>query len=214
MVAAQRLEGHDLFVHPLTRATMAVLHERGYQQARIEEFFARAGVGRGDFDSQFCDKAELVLCVMEAFIDDFLTRLLAAYASAPTWPESLRAAAYEVTRWMRDNPDCAWWGMVGVLEAPDMALVRREDVFKRCAELIDTGRAVAPDPRAVPRSAPLIAVGAIVETVRRYEEGTVIVDPVATVPQLMYAAVRPYLGEEAARRELDIPPPSDLAAAE
>jgi hypothetical protein len=28
-----------------------------------------------------------------------------------------------------------------------------------------------------------------------------------TVPELMYGAVRPYLGEAAARRELDIPPP-------
>jgi hypothetical protein len=31
------------------------------------------------------------------------------------------------------------------------------------------------------------------------------------VPRMMYAAVRPYLGEEAARAELEIPPPSDLA---
>jgi len=38
--------------------------------------------------------------------------------------------------------------------------------------------------------------------------------PVELVPELMYGAVRPYLGEEAARRELTIPPPPDLAESE
>ena len=31
------------------------------------------------------------------------------------------------------------------------------------------------------------------------------------VPGLMYGAVRPYLGEDAARAELEISPPPDLA---
>lgn len=214
MFAAQRLEGRNLFDHPLAAATMAVLHERGYKQASIDEIFARAGVKRDEFDHQFGGKADLVLCVLESYIDDFESRLRAAYESKPHWPDNLRAVAYETTRWIAEHPLASWFGMVGVLEAGDMALVRREEVFKWCAALIDAGRDVAPEPEAVPRSAPLIAVGAIVETVRRYEEGTVIADPVETVPQLMYAAVRPYLGEEAARRELEIPPPPDLAGSE
>jgi hypothetical protein len=56
-----------------------------------------------------------------------------------------------------------------------------------------------------------MAMGAIVETLRRQQEGTLAEDVVEAVPKMMYAAVRPYLGEEAARRELEIPPPPDLA---
>jgi hypothetical protein len=62
-----------------------------------------------------------------------------------------------------------WFMLVGVLEAGDMACARRDQIFGWAAELIDVGRAEAPDPLAVPRSAPLMAVGAIVETLRRHQ---------------------------------------------
>ena len=59
--------------------------------------------------------------------------------------------------------------------------------------------------------AAIIAIGGVAETLRRQQEGTLTADAVAIVPEMMYAAVRPYLGEEAARAELSIPPPPDLA---
>jgi hypothetical protein len=110
--------------------------------------------------------------------------------------------------WIRDHPDEVWFGMVGLLDAGDMALARRQELFGWCTELVDAGRAVAPEPALVPRSASVHVVGSIVETVRRYEEATLVGDAFTTVPRIMYGAVRPYLGEEAARRELEIPPPA------
>jgi AcrR family transcriptional regulator len=214
MAHRDRLEGPALFEHPISAAVIAAIFERGYQGASVEEFLQRSGITAAEFDRRFDGKRDATLRVFEAYIDDFVTRARTAFESSPDWPENLRATAYEVVRWIGRYPEAAWFGMVGVLEAGDMALVRREEVFKWCASLIDRGRAVAPDPEAVPRSAPLIAIGAIVEMLRRYEEGSLIADPIATVPELMYAAVRPYLGEEAARRELEIPPPPDLAAEE
>jgi AcrR family transcriptional regulator len=214
MVAARRLEGADLFAHPIAAAVMAVIHERGYRQATVAEFTRRAGITQAEFDLRFEGKHDVALRVFEAYIDDFVARIRGAFETSADWPENLRAAAYETVRWITGYPEAAWFGMVGVLEAGDMALVRREEVFKWCASLIDRGRAVAADPAAVPRSAPLMAIGAIVEMLRRQQEGSLIADPVATVPRLMYGAVRPYLGEEAARRELDIPPPADLRRGE
>jgi AcrR family transcriptional regulator len=210
MADRERLEGRALFEHPITGAVMAVIRERGYESADVAEFTERAGMSRPEFDRHFTGKADLTLRVFEAVIDDFEERARSAYESRATWPDNLRAAAYETVRWIVRNPDSAWFGMVGVLEAGDMALVRREEVFKWCASLVDAGRAVAPDPGSVPRSAPLMAIGAIVEMLRRQQEGSLDADPVASVPRLMYSAVRPYLGEEAARRELEIPPPGDL----
>jgi hypothetical protein len=100
--------------------------------------------------------------------------------------------------------------MVGVLDAGEMAQVRREEVFRWCASLVEAGREASPG-EPPPRSAALITVGAVVEGLRRQQEGTLRGDPVEVVPQMMYRAVRPYLGEEAALRELGIPPPPDLA---
>jgi hypothetical protein len=67
---------------------------------------------------------------------------------------------------------------------------------------------VAPDPDSVPPLAAASVIGAIIQVLARYSsEGDGGRDPVAAVPEMMYLAVRPYLGEEAARRELTMPPP-------
>lgn len=211
MVSSRRLEGQALFAHPISGAVIRSIKERGYELASIEDFLERSGMSRIEFERQFRDKADATDRVFEAYMDNFKSRIGGAFATQPSWPDNLRAAAYEAARWLRDNPGGTWFGMVGTLDAGDMPRLRREEVFKWCAGLIDQGRDFAPDPEAVPAAAPLIAAGAIAETLRRQQEGTLEAEIVETVAPMMYAAVRPYLGEEAARRELEIPPPSDLA---
>jgi AcrR family transcriptional regulator len=212
MVQGERLEGARLIAHPLGCAVIEVINERGYELASVEAFVARAGIDRAEFDREFDGKADVTLRVMEAFIGDFKRRVKAAFEAEPSWPDNLRAAGYEAVRWLTENPKTTHFGMVSSAEAGDMPRARREEIFRWCASLIDAGRAVAADPAAVPPMAAIVAVGAVAETLRRQQEGTVSADTVGIVPELMYGAVRPYLGEEAARRELEIPPPADLAA--
>ncbi len=207
-----RLEGRTLFRHPLAAATMAVLHERGFNASSIAEYCARAGIAEAELPPPFRDKRILLLAVSEAYVEDFEGRVQAAFEAGGRWPDSLRAAAYETLRWVSDYPDAAWWGTVGVLEAGAVARAKRDGVFAWAAKLIEAGREVAPDPDAVPAGAPVLVVGAIIETLGRKTQGTIPDDPLEAVPRMMYAAVRPYLGEEAARAELSIPPPPDLAA--
>jgi AcrR family transcriptional regulator len=211
MAPLDPLEPRALFAHPLCAAVVAVFAERGFPAARIEEMVARAGVDRAEFDRLFDDKEDAAARVTEAYVDDFERKVGRAYASAPLWPDSLRAAAYAATRWIREFPEGTRFGMVSSLEAGEGARLWRERVFRWSAGLIDEGRRVAPDPDAVPDGAALMAVGAVAEMLSRQVQGVFDADPVAMVPQLMYAAVRPYLGEEAAGRELTIPPPPDLA---
>jgi AcrR family transcriptional regulator len=208
------LAGAALLAHPLAPAVMAVLAERGYREASVELFIARADAERGDFYAHFRDKEDIVNRVLIAYIADFEQRLGAAYGGALSWPDNLRAAAYEVVRWTRDYPDATSFFFLGAFEAREMVRVRRERLFRRCGELIDAGRAAAPDPEAVPPGAPLIAVGAIADTLTRQLRGTLEGGLIDGVPQMMYAAVRPYLGEAAAQAELAIAPPPDLIEAE
>jgi AcrR family transcriptional regulator len=205
-----RLDGRALLDHPLTAATIAVVAERGYPGATLEEIAARAGVERAELEGQLATIDELAERILAALNDDFQARVGAAYRGGGRWPDSLRAAAYEAARWIRDKPQAAWFGMVGSLEAGDMARVRREENLRWGAALIDAGREVAPDPAAVPAAAPLLAVGAVAETLRRQQEGWLVAGVIESVPEMMAAAVRPYLGEAAARAELQIPAPSDL----
>jgi hypothetical protein len=43
--------------------------------------------------------------------------------------------------------------MIGILEAPEIVLARREELFRWCAGLVDAGRSLAPDPERAPRAA-------------------------------------------------------------
>jgi AcrR family transcriptional regulator len=193
---------------PLARAVVAAVRERGYEHSEFEDFAARAGISPAELVRRFGDKSRLTLAVLDGGIGDFTARVGAAYASPPIWPDSLRAACWETAAWIREYPDEVWFAMVGVLGAGDLVLVRREGLFRWATRLVDAGRAVAPEPDRVPPSAAVHVVGSVVETVRRYQEGTLVGDAFTTVPRIMYGAVRPYLGEAAARRELDIPPPA------
>jgi AcrR family transcriptional regulator len=210
--SADGQQGRGLrFRDPLAMAVMRAVRERGYARARIGDLLEGSGVSRAEFDRSFTGKADVILQVMEANIGDFKSRVGTAYDAESSWPENLRAGGWEMARWIRDNPESVWFDTVGVLGAGDMVLVRREELFRWGVGLVDAGRQVAPDPAVVPRSAPVHVVGSIVETVRRFEESSLLDDAFTSVPRMMYAAVRPYLGEEAARAELEIPPPPDLA---
>ena len=202
--------GPELFAHPLAKATMEVLRERGFESTEVAEICRRAGLSAGDLTGRMRSKMYLVIAVSEAYADDFRAEVGAAFDSEPIWPESLRAAAYQVVRWIERHQEATWWGTVGLLEAGETARARRDEIFAWAARMIDAGRTVAPDPALVPDHAATLAIGAIVETLGRRMQGGAGGKPVDGVRWLMYAAVRPYLGEEAARAELEIPPPEDL----
>jgi AcrR family transcriptional regulator len=202
--------GASLLADPIAGAVVATIRARGYVEASVEEFVSRAGISRAEFDRRFAGKEEVTELVIGAHLECLVERVDGAFESAPRWPESLRAAAYETARYLEENPAMTWFMLVGVLEADDMARARRDQIFGWAAGLIDAGRAEAPDPAAVPRSAPLMAVGAIVETLRRHHAEGVEIDVAESLPWLMCAAVRPYLGEEAAQAELEIEVPAGL----
>jgi AcrR family transcriptional regulator len=201
-------ERPDPFADPVARALVEIVGERGYEATSVEAVVRHAGIGMREFRRHYTDKEDCVRQVFEAFIDDFLRQVRSAFEAEPGWPTSLRAAAYATTDWMDRHPDTARFGMVDVLGARnEMIRVRREEIFVYCAGLIDAGRAVAPDPAAVPEAAAVMAVGAVVQIVTRRMQLGVDLDFAALVPELMYGAVRPYLGEEAARAELSAPRP-------
>lgn len=187
-----------------------MVNERGYELADIAAFTARAGAPAAEFDRHFAGKGDAVLRVLEATIADFRARVGAAYGAGGKWPDSLRAAGHEAARLILEHPEVTRFALVSTGPAGDMARARREALYLWGASLIDAGRPLAPDPGAVPRQAGILAIGAAVEELRRRQEGSLRGDVGAAVPRLMYGAVLPYLGEEAARRELEVPLPADL----
>lgn len=191
-----------LFEAPLGLALIELLRERGYQDTTVEEIALRSGMTRAQLGEQFDGKEDVVLCVLKSAIAAFTEQVQGAFDSEPTWPGSLRLAALAAERWLTAHPDCAWFGLVGVLEAPELARALREEVVLWGADLVDQGRRCAPSPASVPESTSLFVVGGIAEILRRHYEGSDGGSPRIGLSEMMHMAVHPYLGEEAARREL------------
>jgi hypothetical protein len=145
---------------------------------------------------------------LEELVADNQRVVRQAFESEERWPDSLRAGAYAQARWIAEHTEEVRFMMLETLWASELTGALRDQFLAEYTVMIDAGRAVAPDPDSVPPLAAESVIGAITQAIARYSgEESGRRDPIAAVPEMMYLAVRPYLGEEAARRELTIPPP-------
>lgn len=193
-----------------TEALIELSFESDYQAVTVEEIAARAGGSMEDFNRLFPSKQACAVVAVEEAMTEILDTVQTAFDSEERWPDSLRAGAYAMARYITDHPKEVRFGMLDMLWAGELTGALRDQFFGKFVTMLDAGRAVAPDPEAVPPLAAESVVGSITQALARYsmERGGER-DPVAAVPEMMYLAVRPYLGEEAARRELTMPRPSD-----
>jgi AcrR family transcriptional regulator len=193
-----------------TEALIELAFESDYQAVTVEGIAARAGGSREDFERIFPSKQACAVAAIEEVMARNLQTVQEAYDGQERWPDSLRAGAYAMARYVVDHPKEIRFGMLDMLWAGEMTGALRDQYFGNFLAMVDAGRAAAPDPDAVPPLAAESVVGSITQALGRFsmERGGER-DPVAAVPEMMYLAVRPYLGEEAARRELTIPPPTN-----
>jgi AcrR family transcriptional regulator len=185
---------------------LELVSANGFENTSVEEVTGRAGVKREEFDLLFASKEECAIAVFDDFLVDFVAHARAAYTDQAQWPDSLRAAAYAVADWMQEHPREMRFGTVGMLSAGEMAQAKREAGFQVFVGLIDGGRELAADPESVPAYSAEGVIGSMAEMMTKRLQGGDI-DPHQYIPEMMYLAVLPYLGEEAAKRELTMPRP-------
>jgi AcrR family transcriptional regulator len=182
-------------------ALIEVAAERGYGETTIDLILARASLDRAAFDRHFRGRYDCFLSAWQELNEDCLRSMVAAYESREEWPDRLRAVAYEVVDGLLGDPSRASFG-VEVLAAGDAARARRDMTMRVIAGLIDAGRHEMEDPEAVPHTtAEALAGSAYGQIYSRIVRGETEQLP-ALVPQLMSAAVMPYMGIEAAMAEL------------
>ncbi len=190
-------------------AMVDLAFERGYDAVAVADVAERAGGSVAGFESLFPSKQACAVAILEGIAESNLRAVRGAFDREPAWPDSLRAAAYAHAEWILDNPKKMRFGLLETVWASELTGALRDHLFGEYVAMVDAGREAAEDPASIPASAALGVVGSITEVITRRlgeESGRELVD---LVPEMMYLAVRPYLGEEAARRELTIPPPSD-----
>lgn len=184
-----------------------LVFEHGYDGVAVEEITARAGGDLADFEQHFSGKQGCAVAVLEELAENNLRAVRGAFDRGGRWPDSLRAAAYAHVDWILENPKKMRFGLLETLWAGEMTSALRDNLFRSYVEMIDAGREVSPDPAAIPAYTAEGAVGSITQVVVRNMGKPAGGDLLSQVPEMMYLAVRPYLGEEVARRELTLPPP-------
>jgi AcrR family transcriptional regulator len=188
-------------------AMVDLASERGYEAVGIGEVAERAGGSVAEFKSLFPTKLACAVAILEGIAESNLRAVRGAFDSEPSWPDSLRAAAYAHAEWILDNPKKMHFGLLETLWASELTGALRDHLFGEYIAMVDAGREAASDPGSIPPFTAEGVVGAITEVIVRRLGETEDLRLVDLVPEMMYLAVRPYLGEETARRELTVPGP-------
>jgi AcrR family transcriptional regulator len=185
--------------------------ERGFAGSSAELVAAQAGLDPEAFDRHFRDLRDCCSQIYSEISGD-LTKVVfdaISESGARSWRDRLRAAGYAAARYLNEHPREIRFSVIGVLDAGEMLQVQREQRVKPMVDLVDEARWELADPGSISRAAAESTVGSILGfLLREVKEHGRVRGAESMVPQLMYVAVRPYFGEDVAREELSIPPPS------
>jgi AcrR family transcriptional regulator len=196
--------------HRVREALLDLCVERGYKKLKLSQLLERAELDQAAFHRHYTDLDACFAAVLGEIYAEFFARAQDAVADQSGWRDRMRATAYALLRYLRADERVARLAAVEVQYAGKRAQELFLETFNRLVNLIDEGSSEAGGPDS-PGLATAIGVGGVVfariqEAVAKgeLELGE------EEIPELMYAAVFPYLGAEEAEKELHIPPP-DLA---
>jgi AcrR family transcriptional regulator len=196
----------DPALHRLRAAVIDLVLERGCEQTTIAAVLARAEVEQDAFDRHFADLNAAFIDAYLFHTDEFDRRLHASFDAEDNWRDGLRAAAYAAAAFVRERPREVRYGGMALQEAGPEVQAYRANHVNRLVDLVDAGRTELDDPASLNRSVAEGVLGSIFGTmVTAMYEGSA-KEPEAFIPELMYIAVRPYLGHEVAREELTMQP--------
>ena len=188
-------------------AAVEVAEDVGYARLTVAHVINRARVSRKTFYDIFADRDDCFLAAFEQAISQ--ARLLAseAYERESGWREGIRSALARLLLFMDDEPALAKLCVVEALGAGQRVLERRSRVLDELAEVIDRGRLAtnaSREPSDLTAEGVLGAVFAVLHA-RLLEGGNASLTDL--LGPLMSMIVLPYLGANAASRELSRPAP-------
>jgi AcrR family transcriptional regulator len=145
-----------------------VVGEKGYASATIADIVATARVSKRTFYEHFADKEECLLAMYAHACDELVAVLRgASRADGLPWRERVRATAYAYLNAIEAMPKATRALLVEIQAAGPRAFALRRRTQERFAEvlreLVDHGRAGAPQVRPLSPALALAIVGGINE---------------------------------------------------
>jgi len=186
-------------------AMLRATAQLSYREVSVQDVLERAGVSRPTFYEQFENKEDCFLAAFDVATARLRQRLETAAEDGEGWRERLRLALEELLRFVAEEPDAAMSAIVDARAACPAALERRDELLDHFAACIDsqvraeyTGE---PAPSAIAAAGIVGGIEALLYA-RLTKGDTDNLD--ALLPSLMYFAVLPYEGHEAASEELAV----------
>ena len=179
--------------------------ERGYEHTTVQDAIEAAGLYRQAFYDSFSSKEDCYLQALDVGVRWVeVTMREAADGEGPSWRGRARGSLRGLLEFLDGRPQIGRALLVEVHAAGPQAVEKRTEAMMRAAKLIDLAReegtGAAP---AISAEAVVAGILAVLHTrlAGEYESGFELL-----LPELMYLAVLPYFGADAAAAELGFDP--------
>lgn len=185
----------------LLDAAIDVVAEKGYAKTTVADLTKEAGISRTTFYEMYPDREACFLAAYDAAADVLTRRVATAFEAEGEWPARVRAGLEALLGSLAAEPAVARLALVDFGAAGPTAQRRYRAGLQRMTPLFDEGRDFAIEGRRLPPNTSRMAIGAVVG---------LIADEIAAgraeqlpdlLPDVLLAALSPYLGPEAAARE-------------
>lgn len=182
-------------------ALVACVGEKGYPETRVTDLIARSGISRKTFYEHFADKDECFLAAYDASVSLLMTGVTNAYEAEEKWIDAIRAALEAFLGFLAEHPELTRLCIVDIHAVGARGLARRDAAVRSFYYFLDAGRSDAP--RALPGLTAEAVTGGMYEIVYGRVMRGATDDLPRLLPELMYWAVMPFLGHDAAVAEMD-----------
>ncbi|HEX9967100.1 MAG TPA: TetR/AcrR family transcriptional regulator [Solirubrobacterales bacterium] len=183
-------------------AMLVTVNELGYRTLTVQDVLSRAGVSRPTFYEQFDDKEDCFLAAFDAAAGRMRKRLDATLDEVEgAWRDRFRAGLRELLRFVAEDPDAARTLIVEARASSPAGLRRRDELldgFASCIEA-EARKSLDESPSAIAAAGVVGGIESVLYA--RLQKGET-ADLESLLPSLMYFAVLPYEGREAAAEEL------------
>jgi len=178
-----------------------VVSVAGYRDMSVEDVIVTAGVSRRTFYEHFKNKEDAFLAAYDAVLLQLLTLVQSAIDAEQTFPARMRAGLSAFLDFLAREPGFARMCIVEALAAGPEAIARRNGAMTAFATLIaENAREIGTPLEPQPLTAETM-VGGIYEVVyTRIVRGDIRQLP-ELLPDLLYPALLPYEGKDAAVAE-------------
>lgn len=184
----------------ILKGMLQAVGTEGYEQATVQDAIDNAGLYRQAFYDNFEDKEDCYLHAIDAGSAWVELAMRRAAAGQVTWRGQLRGALGGLLSFLDEQPEIGRALIVEVHAAGARAVEKRTEAMERGAAMMDRAREESEDlAPAISAEAVVAGILAVLHT-RLAARGSG--DFNRLLPELMYLAVLPYFGAEAAAAEM------------